>query len=245
VLVDLARSLAEHPEDRVTLLAPLLLILALRGAPAQPAAPRRDGAVAIALGAALQLLGIHAGSWSIARLGLPVAALGLARWTGRPRSAVMALLFFAVPLPDTLALLLSPALEARVAGAAGALLSALGAPVQALGVSLAAATGRIDLDPADGGATLAVAFAALGWYEAVRRGEALGRAALRAALAPCLAIPVQTLVVAVTGGLLAAGLEDAAELWLRQGAWPALSLLGLAWVERRSRAAGGHRSRCG
>ena len=79
VLVNLARSVGEYPEQRVTLLAPVLLLLAIRrSGPGRPAG-RWDGAVAIAVGVALEMLGIFTRSWSIARLGLPVAALGLAR----------------------------------------------------------------------------------------------------------------------------------------------------------------------
>jgi hypothetical protein len=184
----------------------------------------------------MEVLGILAGSWSIARLGLPVAALGLARWRGSPRSAAIALLFFAIPLPDTLVLLSSPSLETAVTQLAGAALRALGAPVEAIGFTLVAAAGRIELGPAEAGLTLAVAFAALGWYSAARRGEGVGPAALRAACAAWLAIPVQWLVVLTAGGLLAAGLPDLGELWLRQVSWIAASLLALGWMKRRSPA---------
>ena len=108
MLVDLARNVAAQAEDRVTLLAPLLLLLALRSDANAPAPPRRDGLVALAAGVVLEVFGVAAESWSLARLGLPVAAMGLARYAGRPPVAVAALLLFAIPLPDTLVTLPSP-----------------------------------------------------------------------------------------------------------------------------------------
>lgn len=247
VLVDLARNLAEDPKVRVTLLAPLLLLLALRERPAEAAPSQRDGAVAIAIGVALEMLGIATRSWSIARLGLPVAALGLARWMGRPPGVSMALLFFAIPLPDSVVSLPSPALEAALARAAAAILRVPGASVEAIGLSLVAPAGRIDLLPVDGGASLAVALGALGWYSAARVGAGVGLAVLRAALACLLAMPLQLLALLVTGVLLAVGLRDAGELWLRQGAWIALGGLGLLWLQRHStpaRLRGAQEPRC-
>jgi hypothetical protein len=106
--------------------------------------------------------------------------------------------------------------------------------VQANGNSLVAATNRINLQPMDGGATLAIVLGALGWYSAARVGEGIRRAAPRAALLCLLALPLQVLVVVLAGALLAAGMLDASRFWLRHGAWISIFLVGLAWVHRRS-----------
>ncbi len=230
VLVDLAHNLAGFPEDRVTLLAPLLLLLAIRRNGAVQLAGRRDGVVAIAIGAALQMLGIIAESWSIARLGLPVAALGLARWRGRPRLVVMALLFFVIPLPDSVVSLPSPALETAAARVTSALLRSVGVPVEAIGFSLVTAAEQIALRPESCGTSLAFAFTALGWSSAAVARLDIRRSAFRAALCSLLAVPVQLLVLLLAGALLARGLADAAEFWLYRVAWILASVVGLAWI---------------
>jgi hypothetical protein len=232
VLVDLGRTVAQSAEDRVIVLAPLLLLLSLRGEPTTLARGHRDGVLGIALGIGLELIGLASGSQSIARLGLPIAALGLARLSGWPTLGSTALLFFAIPLPDTLVLLASPALQSAMVEATGALLRGAGASVQADGLALIGPAKRIVLDPAEGMASLALALAALGWYSALRAGTGVGSAASRAALLVPLALPLQMIVMLVTGALLAAGLGGAAGFWLRQGGWLALSLLGLLWIER-------------
>ncbi|HEX5068208.1 MAG TPA: archaeosortase/exosortase family protein [Myxococcota bacterium] len=235
VLVDLARNWVAEPTDRVVLIAPLLLLLALRRGTANGRAGSGLAAgSAIAIGIALELLGLLSETRSIARIGLPIAALGVAGWNGRPALAVAALVFFAIPIPDTLLLLASPALESAVVEAAGSILQGLGASVQAHGSSLVASGGRINLHPMDGGATLAIVLGALGWYSAARLGEGVRRCGRRAALLCLLALPLQVLVVVVTGALLAAGHLDASRFWLRHGAWITVFLLGLACVHRGS-----------
>jgi hypothetical protein len=232
VLQDLGRNAALHPEDRVTLLAPVLLLLALRGESTRAPSARRDGALAIALGVGMEWIGLASEASSIARLGLPVAALGLARFTGRPAVATAALLFFAIPVPDSLVLLVSPALQSATVEALGALLRRAGASVQSDGLAWIGPGKRIVLDPAEGAATLALALAALGWYSALRGGRGLARAALRAALLAALAVPLQIAVMGITGALLAADLGSLASFWLHQGAWIAVALVGLLLVER-------------
>jgi hypothetical protein len=231
VLLELGQNVARHAEDRVTLLAPLLLLLALRFEPAVRPPGRRGGALAIALGISLELIGLATGSASVARIGLPVAALGLARFSGRPAVATAALLVFAVPLPDTLVLLASPALQSATVEAVGALLVRAGAPLQADGLAWIGPGKRIVLAPAEGAASLALALATLGWYAGLRAGTGAAGAARRAALLVPLAIPLQIFVMLVAGTLLAADLGDAARFFLRQGGWLALAGIGLLWIE--------------
>jgi hypothetical protein len=234
VLADLARDLIDYPEGRFTLIAPVLLWLAWRRAPATAGAARRGGAIAIAVGVALQLVGIFVDAWSIARFGLPVAACGLARWLGRPNVAVAALAFFAIPLPDTIVLMPSPALETGLARFTEAALRGIGVPVVSEGFSLFAGTARIELRPVECGVSLAFTLAALGWYAAAAAGEGVAAASRRAALFALFVIPIQPLVTFVSGILLGAGLRDAGQLWLSHGGWLLASLAGLAWIHRRS-----------
>jgi len=235
-LAQWARGLREYPEDRVALLAPLLLGLAISRDSGVTSPSRRDGALALGFGIGLELLGLLSDAQSVSALGFPIAALGVARWLGHPRPVVMALLFFAVPLPDSILMLSSPELETAVAHAASATLRALGFAVEARGFSLLATAGRIELQPAACGAVLATAFAALGWYSAVRSGGGFVKALRRGALAALCALPVQALVVVVSGVLLAQGLRDAGWLWLTQGGWIASSVVGLAWIHGRASA---------
>ncbi len=233
ILVNLVRNASAHPDDRLTLMAPLLLLLAAWQRPVEHAVGRADGLIAIGIGAAMQLFGLLGGSWSLARLGLPVAALGLARWRGAPSLAVAALLFFAIPLPDTVVRLPSPGLETALARSAGFLLSSLGAPIEVGGATLSAAAGRLNLYAPQGGASLAFAFASFGWYAAVSRGAGIASASFRAALASVAAIPAQWMVVLVTAALLAAGDREAAKLWLREAGWIVLAVLALAVLHHR------------
>lgn len=232
ILVNLAQNLASHPEYRVILLAPVLLLLAARSDATREVPGRRDGLVVVAVGALFQLLALIASFWTIGRLGLVLGAIGLARWQGHPRLAVMALLLFAIPLPGTVLAMPSPSLESALARFAAAFLGLLGLPVEAVGFSLLTPTGRIDLSPADGGALLAVALAALGWYAAARAGAAIPEAAKRALLWALLAVPIQPLVVLLGAGLLAAGLPHVGERWLTEGAWLLVAAIGLARIHR-------------
>jgi hypothetical protein len=233
-IVDLAKDLIDYPATRYTMLAPLLLVLAVRARASEQAPRHRDGAIGIALGIAAQTLGILTQSWSIARFGLPVACVGLARFVGWPPVAVVALTFFAIPPPDVIAMLPSPELETGVARVAGAILHGVGFPIESRGFSLVAPAGRLELGPAECGITLAFVAAALGWYSAVRTGGGVARALRRAVLAALLALPIQGLVVLASGAALAGGWKDAGRLLLLHGGWIGLSAAVLAWLHRPS-----------
>lgn len=233
VLVDLARNLAAHPEDRVTLIAPLLFFTALRRSSAPDLGASWDGIGAIALGLGLELLGILTGSPSVARLGLPIACLGLARISGRPPIAVIALLFFAIPPPYSVVALASPTLETALAHGASFIVSTVGAPVVAVGSTVHGPSGSLVLYATDSGASLAFGFAGVGWYATLHAWPGFARAALRAALAAALALPAQLLVVTLTTALLGMGLRSTARFWLREGAWLVAILAAFAVVELR------------
>jgi hypothetical protein len=98
VIVDMAENLMAEPVDRHTLVAGLLLSLCWRRS-LTDGQGGRDGALWLALGVALEFLGIAAGSWSIARLGLPIGVLGLARLLGAPGLRVAMLSVWLIPIP--------------------------------------------------------------------------------------------------------------------------------------------------
>jgi hypothetical protein len=238
VLADLARNLRESPEDACFLLPAVLLVPGALGARAMPPAPlRRDGILLVAAGAALEILGIATGSWSLARLGLPLAALGVARLRGAPPPAVMALGFLAVPIPDSVLALTSPALESALARAAAGLLHLAGVRIEVVGFSLLADRGRIDVEPSDTGLPLAVVLAAVGWFGAIRRGSVVPIAARQALGCASLALPIQVLGIAWAGLLSALGADLAAWSWLKQGLWVSVALGGLGLLARRPRPA--------
>ena len=243
VLADLVANWRLIAEDRATLLVLVLLAAALVQARSRPASrPRADGLVWIAAGAALELFGVVANAWSLARFGLPLAAVGLARYQGRPALAVVALAFGVVPLPDTVLGLTSPALESQLGAAAVATARVLGAgSVRAAGPSLVAPDGRIDLEPADGGLPLAALLACTGWFLALRR-EAAPRGLVAGAVRGGLwAVPAQPLGLLGVVLLLEAGAPGAAWAWLRYGiagvACGALLAAGLASQRVQRRAA--------
>jgi hypothetical protein len=243
VVADLAGNLVHAREDRCTLLALLLLGLALRGARRRGSPRPLLGGFAVAAGIALELTGIVTGSWSIARLGLPVAVLGLGGLLGSPPLRVLALAFWMVPLPDSLLLLASPGLEVAAAGLTAALLAPLGVPISAVGFALEGAGGRVEVEPAHAGFVLAHVLSALGWFSAVRGGGSVARAAGRALAGGAAALPAQLAVLLSTGLLLAIGFGEAAEMWLHQASWLLFAAGGLAlllwsWRERSRPLAG-------
>lgn len=233
VIADLARNLCESPEDSSFLLAAFLFAFAVAASRHRPAAAAsRGGLLVLGAGVALELLGVVTGSWSLARLGLPLAALGVARLRGHPPVAVMGLAFLAVPIPDSLVELPSPALESGSARVAGRLMDLVGVSVDVVGFSLIGEQGRVDLKPSDGGIHLGACLAALGWYSIARRRGSLGMAAARAALCGLLALPVQIVGVVLAGILASRGAEDDARLWLTYGVWLSAGVLGLAALAR-------------
>jgi len=237
VLLDLLANAAHDPADRATLLAPLLLALAWRSGPPDPPRPGL-GLCAVLLGAVLELLGILAVTWTLARLGLPVAALGVALWTGRPRLPCALLAFFVVPVPETVSMLGAPWLESWLGGLAASLVALFGPAFTVSGPVIRGAGGTLTLAAADAGIPLAAALASLGWFAAVRAGGGLPEAVARAALAALLAPPLQLVALVVAVAVLALGHADAARVGLSHGPWLLAAAFTLAWTAHRERAPG-------
>lgn len=236
VCLDLAESWWRTGEERLSLIGPVLLAVGVWARAPDPARePRRDGAVAVGAGALLELLGVAAGAWSLARAGLPIAVLGMARMKGRPPLAVAALSLFAVPLPGTLVSLASPELPTLFARAAAGAWRVVGGEVAATGQTLLAPQGHVAVY--DTGLRLAAAFAGAGWLSAVLDRASLLRALPRVAGFALAGLLVQALGVAIAAGLLDAGRPAWAERWLVAGlplCAVAGALLAVAIAARRS-----------
>jgi hypothetical protein len=237
VLVDLARSLRETDASWLVLLAPALLASALWLTPPRRSAPRRDGLLLVALGALLEWLGVAGASASIARIGLPVAALGLARALGSPPLGILALAFFAVPLPGSIGNFATPVPESLLAAGASRLLRTLGAQLESVGPVLSTPAQRLELTPGDNGLDLALELAAFGWYSAAREAAPLLSHFARAALAGTLSLLLQPAAVVLAALLLLAGAPQLAQSWLGWGVALLTALGAFAWIERRARAA--------
>lgn len=235
VLVDLARNLAADPRDLYTLLSPLLIGLVLvRGAGRRERGRFRGGLPLVGLGLALEVLGIVAASWSIARLGLPVAAFGLARATGCS-GRVAALSFAAIPLPAFVLATGSPRIEGGLAEIGTSLLAGAGLALSARGPLVCHGADCLELLSSDAGLVTAVMLAQLGWYSALREAGDLPEAALRAVRWLPWVLVVQPVAVLIALLATAVGLPDLGRAWLSYGVVALLAAGGIYAVERTQR----------
>jgi len=233
VLASMAETFWRAPHSRPALLAAVLLAFALArtGAPSVPA--HRDGGVGLALGLLMVVFGLAGETEFVARLGIPVAALGLARLAGRPDARTAALLFFAVPVPATLLMLVSPALELQLGRLALLAANGLGASLELSGRTWVGTAGRLELTPPDNGLPLVPMLAGLGWYAGLRAAGDLRTCATRALAFGVITIPLQLAGLVVAACLLWAGSPDAGHVWLSRGLWLTIAVAGLVWIERQ------------
>jgi hypothetical protein len=247
VLVDLARDLGLGTKHHYLALPALLLALALARTPAGGGrAARRPvlGALALCGGLSLELVGLAGEASFLARLGLPLAALGLGLLRGGPPPLPLALGFFLVPVPNAALALASPGLETALGRLAAATLSPLGLPVASIGLTLEGPAGaHLDLRAENGGALLAHCLAGVGALGAALGGAGWRSAAAAAALGAALALPLQPLSLLGAGALVAAGEPELARIWLGTASPVLASGAWLWWLRRaalaRARAARG------
>jgi hypothetical protein len=116
-LYNLGESLWEAPWQRYVLFSVLLIALLVRNQPNPNPLKRRPGVGTglLLFGLISQLFGIAAGSWSIARWGLPLAVLGVSLIVGRPTPSFLVLAFGVIPIPDFVVHATSPWLESALA----------------------------------------------------------------------------------------------------------------------------------
>jgi hypothetical protein len=231
VLVDLASSLRETDASWSILLAPVLLLLCVLRGPRRVARPAPDGRILLASALILEVLGIASGSWSIARLGLPFAVIGLSRLVGRPPLLVALLSFGAVPPPTSILHLTTPWAESAFAAFAALVGSAMGAPLAASGPLLRDPDAQLELAFNHSGLPLAVVLAQLGWYAAIRRGRGARGTVAGALVGGALAVPLQALGVLVAAMALWSGQPAWGRIWLDWGMGVLCAVAMVTWVE--------------
>jgi hypothetical protein len=235
VLVSLVTSRAGPAAHSSALLVPLLLLRLVAADPTTGA--RRSWAPALVLlGAFLELLGVVGDAWTIARVGLPTAALGLALWTGRPRPAVAMLVFALVPPPVFLFEATTPHVESALGGLAVRLLDPLGAGLEIAGPLVRAGGASFELESSQNGLHLAIAFAVLGWYAGCLRRRRPLRLVAGALCGALVALPAQLLLVTTALALFAWRGSAAAAAWLDHGGWLVAAGAFVTWTELRARS---------
>jgi len=238
VLADRVQEWRTVPFAPSLLLAPLLLAWAASRDRRPAAVPRPLlGLSILALGLAVLLTGLRLQATALAWLGLPGAVLGLALVRGRPHPDTATLAVWTVPIPTGLYLATTPWLEMTQLRVATAAVAWSGAPLGLQGTLVETASGRLYVDPSDGGQHLAWLLAGIGWFAALRaRGRLQTTGGPRCGLglllaSPLLALPLQTAGLLIAVALLAAGWPEAATIWLHTGLWLVVAASAIAWAE--------------
>jgi len=229
----LADAIPNSPFGWSLLLAPALLVAAAVRDAREPR-PRRGWAqILLIAGLVVELLGLGGGSPGVARIGLPIAVVGLSLWTGAPALMTALLAFWAIPLPGSAFGLTTPNLESGYARFGAAAIGALGADISASGPLIRSGAEHLELDPYHSGIHLVFMTTLLAWYAAARNGLTPRAALARTALAALVAVPLQILAVLVAIALLVAGSPEIANFWLDDGLWLLTAILGIVWIETR------------
>jgi hypothetical protein len=227
---------ADESWPHYVVVAPLLLaICLLNDDGAHSATPnRRIGGGIIALALAVQLVGIASGSWSIARIGLPLAALGVALAVGRPPPLPMILCFWLIPAPNFLVTAATPWAESVLADVAARVVSTLGADVSVSGPLIQIGDAPLELTSAQGGIVTALVLAELGWYSAARDATPSWLAASRRVLLYGSAVAVVQPTAAIVAVLILWWVGSTpAELWMSHGVWLLVAVTCAAEIERK------------
>ena len=232
----LLRTWYLQPENAWTLLIWLLLISVVRVDPLRSERRRLGGAALLLLALSLQTLGIAGDSWSIAHYALPLAALGIALWWGRPTLRVALLAWAAIPLPTFVTTLFSPHSETIAATLTARVAGFLGLAIHARGPALHSGDALLDIRSYDTGLHLAWCFAAFGWYAGLREHRAWPRLVLKSAGFALLAPAWQAAGLLVAAFLLTRGATRCAQLWLVGGVWSSAVLALLLWIHFQARA---------
>lgn len=220
VVQNLAANLRDHPGKRYVVLPILLMGLLLRKDPGSKSDTRTGlGRVLLLVGLAAQVTGIAASSWSLARIGLPVAMVGMAFITGRPAISVIVLAFALVPIPTFLQNLASPQVESILAKVSAGAYAWLGVDLEAHGPFVQQDGVRFQLVAADNGIVTLSVFVQLGWYLALRAGSALRESVARAARWGLLGIVLQPVFVLLCVAALPLGDRDLGRFCLTHGPW--------------------------
>jgi hypothetical protein len=235
-LFELATHMVAEPWARYAVV-PLLLLLraAVTGSTVHQA--RRFGLWLILGGLALEILGIVAGPQRLARLGLPLAIIGMSCLLGRPSIPTAMLSLWIVPIPYTFIHTLSPVLDSLVARAAALLAWPLIPELMVEDHALRWCTEQLWITPAQMGLPLAALLSSIGWFHATQSGRSMLKAAERAALWGLAAFPIQAIAIALAALTLRLGEAEIGRTWLDHGVWILAASAGTLWSERRLRPA--------
>jgi hypothetical protein len=204
-LVDLLEHWTNEPWSRGSAVF-LLVGLAAARADRHRARPRPDGWLAVAAALLLVLFAFAASYGRLGRIGVPLAALGMARALGRPSLAVAGLAFFVVPVPFGLTTWFQPMPESAVAELATKTARLFGATWTHAGASVHTAAGSLRLAGPDMGLPLVSLLAGLGWCAALAASDPRSRLS-RVAQWACWAVPAQ--ILALAGGFACLALAGA------------------------------------
>ncbi len=230
VLINLVEGLRAEPADRYTLLVPLGLALyamtSRRHATADAESGTRVGlgTALLAAGLFVELLGVASASWGIARLGLPIAALGISLRLGAPSFLVVLTVFGAIPLPSFVQHAASPEVETAIGGALAALFAGVGVAIESRGALLFSQDLRLEMLASDSGLITAAALFLGGWFTGLGPSLDLVRLLRRATLAAALVLAIHPALLVVAATLLVAGSPDAARTLLTHGASIAVAM---------------------
>lgn len=202
-----------------TLVAPALIALSLWRGSVHPEPPRRAGALLLALGLLLELIGIALRIWTVEWLGFPIGVLGLSLWLGMPSWHIAVLAFGLVPIPESIRIAHTPAAEGALLSGACAAWRALGVAFSCTGPVARLGDRHLELGPDDVGWTLAPLLAQLGWFLALSRGARTVAAASTALAFVAATAVIQPSAVFLALGVFAAGWGHPARAWLSHGPW--------------------------
>lgn len=237
-LVDLAEHVVVRPWARVAIVFPFLLAWSVRRDRSR-ARPALDGYLWIALGLLFSVVGVGGGMPRVARPGIALGVIGLARVTGFPSTPVALLAAFAIPLPSVVLGAFEPGLEGIVGLAMASLADVVGVPAQLdlrtmNSLRFVTPRGVLELVPGDGALSLAWALAGVAWFGAVLRGTPLRQAARSVARWSFLALPIQACGLAIACAATLAGVAGPARLGL--DFWPLFAVCAGIWKVARAAA---------
>ena len=219
-LYEWARHLAADDSREFSSLLPVvLMILANRLLPRlEPKHSRAWGITLITGAMVLQMIGILADSWTLARLGVPIACLGMAQILGYPQPRSVLLIFFAVPLPTSIMSLTTPWLESSYVWPTAELFNqGFGAELSTSGPLFLWSGNFFELGAPDGGWITSLVLVQLVWFLGLVLAWSLSRTIMLCAIAILLVWPLQWLGVLLALAIGITFSPGLAASWMRWG----------------------------
>lgn len=238
-LIALAKHQLASPWAHYCLLFPLLLLaLALKE---ENCHQRLElGYALIFSGLVLTLLPSLAGAELIrfARLGVPIAIIGLALLLGRPSLPVSLLALWMIPLPSALLKSAAPFLNNASLTLASFPLKLIAPDATVIESTYQTAAGTLALSAGQNGLSLLALLTGLGWFAGLVGLQKHQKPANFPALLCCMliwgtwAIPIQIGALFLACSLTLAGASSLCNAWLNHGLWISVVVLSLAFIKR-------------